>query len=148
MLPDPGRVGELEERLARLQAEFENYKKRAVRENEMLRDKAAADAMLRLLPIVDDFDMAIAHMDKSQHEDFRHGVEMIYAKLLDMLRKEGVVEMKALGEGFDPYKHDALRTTEGENGKIVEIIQKGYVIRGRVLRHAKVAVGRGKNEGA
>lgn len=144
MLPDPNRVKELEERLLRLQAEFENYKKRAARENEMLREKAYGDAMLRLLPIMDDFDMAIAHMDKSAHKDFRHGIELIYAKLLEMLKKEGVEEMKCLGGSFDPYRHDALRASEGDEGKITEVIQKGYVFRGRVLRHAKVAVGRGK----
>jgi molecular chaperone GrpE len=143
-LPDPNRVKELEEKLARLQAEFENYKKRAARENEMLREKAAADAMLKLLPVVDDFDMAIAHMDKSAHKEFRHGIELIYVKLLDTLKREGVEEMKCLGQSFDPYKHDALRATVGEEGRIVEIIQKGYTLRGNVLRHAKVAVGKGK----
>ncbi len=145
MLPGPERVAELEERLARLQAEFENYKKRAARENEMLREKAAADAMLKLLPVVDDFDMAIAHMDKSAHKDFRHGIELIYAKMLEMLKREGVEEMRCLGESFDPYRHDALRASEGEDGKVIEVIQKGYTYRGKVLRHAKVAVGRGKN---
>jgi molecular chaperone GrpE len=143
-LPDPNRVKELEEKLTRLQAEFENYKKRAARENEMLREKAAADAMLKLLPVVDDFDMAIAHIDKSAHKEFRHGIELIYVKLLDTLKREGVEEMKCLGQSFDPYKHDALRATDGEEGRIVEIIQKGYTLRGNVLRHAKVAVGKGK----
>jgi molecular chaperone GrpE len=138
------REKELGERLMRLQAEFENYKKRAVRESEVMREKAAADAMLKLLPIIDDFDMAIAHMDNSPHKEFKRGMELIYAKLLDTLNKEGVVEMKALGESFDPYKHDALRAAEGEEGKIVEVVQKGYVFRGNVLRHAKVAVGKGK----
>ena len=135
---------ELEERLLRLQAEFENYKKRAERENEMLRDKAAADAMLKLLPIVDDFDMAMAHMDKSPHKEFKRGMELIYAKLLETLRKEGVEEMRALGESFDPYKHDALRQAEGDEGKVVEVVQKGYLLKGKVLRHAKVAVGKRK----
>jgi molecular chaperone GrpE len=148
MLPDPNRVKELEERLARLQAEFENYKKRAARENEMLKEKAAADAMLKLIPVVDDFDMAIMHMDKSDHKDFRHGIELIYAKMLEMLKREGVEEMKCLGESFDPYRHDALRAAEGEEGKVLEIVQKGYTLKGKVLRHAKVAVGRGKEKAA
>ena len=142
MLHAPGREKELEERLIRLQAEFENYKKRVAKENEMMREKAAADAMLKLLSIMDDFDMAIAHMDKAPHKEFKHGVELIYAKLLDTLKKEGVVEMKAVGESFDPYMHDALRTAEGKEGKIVEVVQKGYFFRGKVLRHAKVAVGK------
>jgi len=144
MLPDPNRVKELEERLARTQAEFENYKKRAAREHEMLKEKAAADAMLKLLPVVDDFDMAMLHLGKAAHKDFQHGMELIYVKILDLMRREGVAEMKCLGETFDPYKHDALRATEGEEGKIVEVIQKGYMLKDKVLRHAKVAVGRGK----
>ncbi len=144
MLPDPNRVKELEERLARLQAEFENYKKRAAREHEMLKQKAAADAILKLMPVVDDFDVAIMHMDKADNREFRQGIELIYAKMLEMLKREGVEEMKCLGETFDPYKHDALRATEGESGKIVEVIQKGYMLKDKVLRHAKVAVGRGK----
>lgn len=143
-LPDPDRVKELEERLARLQAEFENYKKRAAREQDMLRENAAADAMLKLLPVIDDFEVALTHMGKGPHKDFQHGMELIYVKLLDLMKKEGVTEMKCLGESFDPYKHDAIRATEGEEGKIVEVIQKGYMLKGKVLRHAKVAVGKGK----
>jgi len=128
----------------RLQAEFENYKKRAVKENDMLREKASADVMLKLLPLVDDFDMAISHMDESSDKEFKKGMELIYAKLLDLLAREGVSEMECLGESFDPYRHDALRHGEGEEGKVIEVIQKGYLFRGKVLRHAKVAVGNGK----
>lgn len=127
----------------RLQAEFENYKKRAARENEMLREAASADMMLKMLPIVDEFEIALRHMEKAD-EGVRHGMELICSKLKDMMKKEGVEEMNALGESFDPYKHDALRQGEGEDGKVVEVIQKGYVLRGKVLRHAKVAVGSGK----
>lgn len=142
------RETELEERVLRLQAEFDNYKKRAARENDMVREAAAADAMLKLLPLVDDFSMAMAHIGKSTHKDFDHGMELIYAKMLDLLKKEGVEEMKALGESFDPYKHDALRQGDGPEGKVIEVVQKGYVFRGKVLRHAKVVVGKGgdKNE--
>jgi molecular chaperone GrpE len=144
MLPDPNRAKELEERLARVQAEFENYKKRAAREHDMLRENASAESMLKLLPVVDDFEMALAHMGKGPHRDFQHGMELIYVKILDLMKREGVAEMKCLGESFDPYKHDAIRACEGEENKVVEVIQKGYMIKDKVLRHAKVAVGRGK----
>jgi molecular chaperone GrpE len=146
MLQAPGREKELEERLARMQAEFENYKKRAAKENEMVREKANADAMLKLLPTVDDFDVAIMHMDSSPHKEFKRGVELIFAKLLDLLKKEGVEEMRCLGQSFDPYKHDAIRAVDGEDGKIIEVIQKGYSLKGNVLRHAKVTVGNGKKK--
>jgi len=106
------RVKELEDRLMRLQADFENYKKRAQRENEMVRENASADVMLRLLPVVDEFEIAIRHMDKSSSKEFKQGMELIYSKLLDLLRKESVEPMKSLDESFDPYKHDAIRTIE------------------------------------
>jgi len=131
----------------RLQAEFENYKKRAQRENEMVKENASADVMLRLLPVVDEFEIAIGHMDKSSAKEFKQGMELIYSKLLDLLRKENVEPMISLGESFDPYKHDAIRTIEsegGKDGKIVEEIQKGYHYKGKVLRHAKVVVGKTK----
>jgi molecular chaperone GrpE len=142
ILPCADRVKELEERLARLQAEFENYKKRVARENEMLHERVGADAILKLLSIVDDFDIAMVHMDTASHKDFKHGIELIYVKLLDMLKKEGVEQMKTIGESFDPYKHDAIRQAEGEDGKVVEVVQKGYMLKGKVLRHAKVVVGK------
>lgn len=142
------RIKELEERVMRLQAEFENYKKRAARENDFVRESAAADFILRLLPVVDEFGLALAHMDRGAHHDLKRGMELIFAKLTELLSKEGVEEMQALGERFDPYKHDALRQANGEEGMIVEVVQKGYLFRGKVLRHAKVAIGNGKAENA
>jgi molecular chaperone GrpE len=145
--PQPDKAKELEDRVLRLQAEFENYKKRAARENEVVRESASAELLLKLLPVIDDFDMALMHMDLHKKDDagkeFMRGMELIYAKLLDTLKKEGVEEMNALGEKFDPYKHDALRHGEGEDGKVVEVVQKGYTLKGKVLRHAKVVVGKG-----
>ncbi|MFN7991347.1 MAG: nucleotide exchange factor GrpE [Candidatus Micrarchaeia archaeon] len=138
------KAGELEERLVRLAAEFDNFKKRSVRENEMLRENAGAEMLLKILPVVDEFEIAIGHIDKASAKEFKHGIELIYSKLQDLLRKEGVEQMRSLGERFDPYKHDALRSGDGEEGRIVEEIVKGYVYRGKVLRHAKVVVGKGK----
>lgn len=110
----------------------------------MLRESASADTLRKLLPVVDEFEIAISHMDSGPAKEFKHGMELIHAKIRDLLLKEGVAEMKALGESFDPYKHDALRQGDGEEGKIVEVVQKGYEYRGKVLRHAKVVVGKGK----
>ncbi len=141
---EAGKVEELEERLLRLQADFENYKKRAAKENDLLRETTKADVLSRLLPIVDEFEIALSYMKKPEHKEFRHGMEIIYSKILDLLKKEGIEEMKALGESFDPYKHDAIRQEKGEEGKIIEVVQKGYVFKGKPLRHAKVVVGKGK----
>jgi len=137
------RLKELEDRMVRLQAEFENFKKRSAKENDQLRESANADLLLKLLPIMDEFELAIGHIDQVKHKEFRHGIEMIYSKLRDLVNKEGAVEMDSLGKSFDPYKHDAIRQVEGEEGKIVEVIQKGYLFKDKVLRHAKVVVGKG-----
>jgi molecular chaperone GrpE len=138
------KVKELEDRLLRLQADFDNYRKRAAKENERLRENASAESMLKLLPVVDEFDIAMSHVDKASHKEFKLGMELIFSKLQDMLRKEGVEPMASMGEAFDPYKHDALREGEGESGKVVEVVQKGYLFKGNVLRHAKVVVGKRK----
>lgn len=142
-LEGPEKVKELEERLLRLRADFENYKKRSEKENDTVKEASTADVLLKLLPVIDEFELAISH--KCEDRNFMHGIEMIYAKLLDLLKKEGVEEMKAVGETFDPYKHDAIREGEGEEGKIVEVIQKGYIFKGKILRHAKVVVGKKVN---
>jgi molecular chaperone GrpE len=137
-------VRELQDRLVRVQADFENYKKRAARENEAARESASAATLLEILPIVDEFEIAISYMGHEPAKEFRHGMELIYSKMKDFLKKEGVEEMKAAGESFDPYKHEALRQDEGDEGKVVEVVVKGYTFKGKVLRHAKVVVGKGK----
>ena len=136
------KIAELNDKYLRLHAEFENYKKRVMKENEMVREKANVDAMTKLLSVVDEFDVAMSHIDKASEKEFKKGMELIYAKLLDMIRRDGVQEMKSAGEKFDPFKHDAIRQAEGDDGKIVEVVQKGYYINGKILRHAKVVVGK------
>jgi molecular chaperone GrpE len=143
-LESPKKVQELEEKILRLRADFENYKKRAEKENNALRQSSKAEMLNKLLPIVDEFEIAITHMEASTDREFKHGMELIYSKLTELLKKEGVVGMKSLGERFDPYKHDAIRQGEGEEGKIIEVVQKGYLLNGNVLRHAKVVVGKGE----
>ncbi|MEW6722496.1 MAG: nucleotide exchange factor GrpE [Candidatus Micrarchaeota archaeon] len=139
---------ELRERLMRLQAEFENYKKRSERESMAARERTEAGMLLKLLPIVDEFEIAVSHMEHAHAKEFRHGVELIYAKLRDLLKKEGVEEMKAEGESFDPYRHEALRQGDGEEGKVVDVVLKGYLFKGKVLRHAKVVVGKEGKHGS
>jgi molecular chaperone GrpE len=143
-LEGPKKVAELEDRMLRLRADFENYKKRAEKENSVLKQSSKADMLNKLLPIVDEFEIAFSHMDSAGDKEFKKGMELIYSKLSDLLKKEGVEEMKSMGETFDPYKHDAIRQGEGEEGKIVETVQKGYLLNGNVLRHAKVVVGKGE----
>ncbi|MFH1685102.1 MAG: nucleotide exchange factor GrpE [Candidatus Micrarchaeota archaeon] len=143
-LEGPKKIGELEEQILRLRADFENYKKRTEKENIAFRESSKADILNKILPILDELEIAFSHMETASDKDFKHGMELIYSKLSDLLKKEGVIEMKTLGETFDPYRHDAIRQGDGEEGKIVEIVQKGYLLNGKILRHAKVVVGKGE----
>lgn len=131
-------MSELEDRLLRLQAEFENFRKRNAKEQDGLAEKANAGLLLKLLPVVDELELAVNHSKDD-------GVKMVYMNLMSTLGKQGLEEMDSLGKQFDPYYHDALKQEEGEEGKILEIVQKGYLFKGKVLRHAKVVVGNGNN---
>ena len=140
---EDSKINELEDRLLRLQAEFDNFRKRNAKEQEMLAGNANAELLSRLLPVVDELELAVNHSKDD-------GVKMVYMNLMSTLGKQGLEEMDSLGKQFDPYYHDALKQEDGDEGKILEIVQKGYLFKGNVLRHAKVIVGNGnvsKNEG-
>jgi molecular chaperone GrpE len=127
----------------RIQAEFDNYKKRSQREREE-QVKAANDRLLyELLGILDDFERALT--SKSTPEDFRRGVEAVHANWRSLLQSKGLVETPC--ETFDPTLHEALCVGEGEEGRVLEVYQKGYSIGPRVIRYAKVKVGKSENRG-
>lgn len=136
------RFKELEERLVRFQAEFDNFRKRTAKEHELLRQTAGAAVVLNLLEVVDEFGMAMEHAKNTEKGEFYEGMKIIYSKLLDTLKREGLEEMDADGQKLDPYTHDAIGFEEGEEGKILKVVKKGYLYRGKILRHAKVIVGR------
>ncbi|MBN1170089.1 nucleotide exchange factor GrpE [Candidatus Micrarchaeota archaeon] len=140
-LEGPERIKDLEERLLRLAADFENFKKRAEKEHGRIRETSNASLILKILAIMDEFEIALKH---DGGKEFKKGVEMIYDKMIAILKEEEVEEMK--DKEFDPHRHEAVRQADGENGRIMEIIQKGYLLRGRVLRHAKVVVGKKGDE--
>lgn len=133
------KIKELEERLIRLQADFQNHIKRSERRETELADVVRANMLADILPIVDQLEAALHH-EKTGGE-FRKGVEMIYTNLMGVLRNTGLKEMGSY-EKFDPYLHEAMRVEKGEDGRILEVVQKGYMFKGKVLRHAKVVVGR------
>jgi len=127
----------------RIQAEFDNYKKRSQREKEE-QVKAANDRLLcDLLGFLDDFERALA--SRAAPEEFRRGVESIHANLRSLLQSKGLVEVPC--ERFDPALHEALCVGEGEEGKVLEVYQKGYCLDQRVVRYAKVKVGSGERKG-
>ncbi|NLX47412.1 MAG: nucleotide exchange factor GrpE [Euryarchaeota archaeon] len=127
----------------RIQADFDNYKKRSQRDRDE-QIKAANDRLLyELLGFLDDFERALA--SKAGPEEFRRGVESVHANLRSLLQSKGLVETPC--ENFDPALHEALCVDEGEEGKVLEVYQKGYCLGPRVIRYAKVKVGSGEKRG-
>jgi molecular chaperone GrpE len=129
------------DRLARAQAEFENARRRAAKEQQDFRDYAAADAIKPLLPVIDSFERAL--QVKSDPGDFRSGVELIYKQLQDALAKLGVRAIPAKGEPFDPRVHEAIEmveTSDAADHEVLEELQRGYKFKDRLLRPAMVKV--------
>jgi molecular chaperone GrpE len=131
------------DRLARLQAEFDNARKRAVREQQEFREFAAVEVIKNFLPILDSFERALkANADST---DFRNGVELIYRQFQDALQKIGVQPIVALGKPFDPRIHEAIEmvdTTEVPDHHVLDELQRGYKYKDRLLRPAMVRVAR------
>ena len=134
---------EYREHLQRLKAEFDNYRKRVLKEQTRAVEMASEPLMRRLLEVLDEFDLALmAAEQKPDLEKFLHGVELVYAKLLDVLRSEGLERIDALGKPFDPQYHEALmQSGEGDGELIVaDVFRPGYTLKGRVVRPAGVKV--------
>jgi len=132
------------DRLARLQAEFENARKRAAREQQEFRDFATADAIKALLPAIDSFERAL-NAPATQLNEFRNGVELIYKQLQDALTKLGVRPVPAKGERFDPHVHEAIEmveTADVPDHQVIDELQRGYKLKDRLLRPAMVRVAR------
>jgi molecular chaperone GrpE len=132
------------DRLARLQAEFENARKRTAREQQDFRDYALTDAIKALLPILDSFERAL-QTSSAEKSEFRGGVELIYKQLQDALVKLGLRPIPAKGEPFDPHLHEAIEmveTSDAPDHQIVDELQRGYKLKDRLLRPAMVRVAR------
>ena len=138
-------IKELIDNLKRLQAEFENYKKRVKKDTEALRNYERVELVKSLLPVLDSFELAIKNSRNLEH--FKKGVELIYAQLHTILENIGLREIKTIGEKFNPEVHEALLLEESdkEKGIIIEELQKGYTLNNIVLRTAKVKVSKGTN---
>jgi molecular chaperone GrpE len=134
-------VEEYKETIQRLQAEFENYKKRVEKDIANYKEYANAELVKRLLPVLDSFELAIKNIN-SDGEKFKKGVELVYAQLYSALETEGLTPIKAVGEKFDPYKHEALMQQGSEEETVLEELQKGYMFKGAVIRHSKVKLGK------
>jgi molecular chaperone GrpE len=138
---------ELRDKYLRLYAEFDNYKKRTIKEKVDLMKTASADIIKNLLPVLDDFDRAkkIAD-DENSTEEFSEGVTLVYNKLYNILKSKGLQPMESDGEAFDPDFHEAITEipapSDEMKGKIIDTIEKGYMLNDAIIRHAKVVVGK------
>ncbi|MBN1155975.1 nucleotide exchange factor GrpE [Candidatus Woesearchaeota archaeon] len=133
-------LDELTDTLKRLQAEFENYKKRELKERLQLRKLFQAELVKDILPVLDDFENALKHMPKEQIE----GIRLVYNNLIQSLQKHGLCSIECKEKCFDPYLHEALMVekSEKQDNLITEELQKGYKFQDMVLRHSKVKVNR------
>jgi molecular chaperone GrpE len=138
-------AAEYRDHLQRLQAEFENYRKRMTRSQERLVDAKLQRFVQGLLEVLDEFDLALIAAERRPDFDaFRKGVELVYAKLAETLRAEGLERIEAEGKAFDPNEHEAMmQTGDGEGDPhVAEIFRQGYKLRGSVIRPASVRVER------
>lgn len=134
------------DRYLRLFAEFENYKRRTGRERVELFKTAGQEIMTEMLPVLDDFDRALIELKKSADKDLLEGIELINNKLRETLRKKGLEEMKVKqGDKFDADLHEAVTQIPAPKkklkGKIVDVIQKGYLLGDKIIRYPKVVTG-------
>ena len=127
--------------LQRLKAEFDNYRKRAAREQESLVARAHERLVKELLPVLDDLTRALEAAEKHEEATLEDGVRLVHRQLAQILEKEGLAEIETEGV-FDPHVHEALlsQPSEAESGSVIEVLQKGYRLGDRVLRPARVIV--------
>ncbi|MFI3316188.1 MAG: nucleotide exchange factor GrpE [Rikenellaceae bacterium] len=138
-------ANEWRDKFLRLQAEFDNYRKRTLREKMDLVQSGGADTIKAFLPVVDDIDRAVVAMAASEDiVALRQGVDLIAAKFGEILKQRGVVEIEAMGLELDTDHHEAIArfaAQEDQKGRIIDVVQKGYMQGEKVLRFAKVVVG-------
>ena len=133
----------LQDRLLRMAAEFENYRKRVDRERRDRADTAVADAVEELLPIIDNLELALEAPGGGDVEVYRKGVDLIHRQMTEMLRKRGVEPIQSVGADFDPRFHQAVAhevSAEHREGEVIEELRKGYMLGDRLLRPAMVKV--------
>lgn len=134
-------INDLQTKLVRLQADFQNYKKRVEKEKDDLVSIGVVSIANEILPVIDNFERALEHEGDSA--SFKEGMELIYEGLKNALKAKGIVELKALGEDFNPDFHQAVsmgHNDEYKENQVIEVLLKGYEYNGKVVRHAMVIV--------
>jgi len=137
---------ELKDKHIRLQAEFDNYRKRTLKERMELLKNASESLLISILPVIDDFDRAVQMMDTAEDEShIKDGVKLIYSKFQEFLKQNGVKEIEAKEQDFNTDLHEAITKipapSEELKGKIVDVVQKGYYLNDKVIRFSKVVIG-------
>ncbi len=140
-------IAEQKDKYLRLFSEFDNFRKRTAKERIELFKTAHADLMLELLPVLDDFDRAMKSIkDAKDIESVKQGIDLIYNKFYTLLEKKGLKSMDAVGKDFDTDFHEAITEipapTEELKSKVVDVVEKGYTLNEKVIRYAKVVVGK------
>ena len=142
---EKARYAELNDKHLRLQAEFDNFRKRTAKEKLDLTVTASENVIKDILPVLDDFERALQNMEKNGNEADMQGVTLIFNKLKDTLKKKGLEEIEAKDAEFNTDEHEALTMIpapeEYKKGKVLDVIQKGYKLNGKVIRFARVVVG-------
>ena len=137
---------EMKDKHIRLQAEFDNYRKRTLKERMELLKTASESLLISILPVIDDFDRAVQTLDMVEEDShLKDGVMLIYSKFQDFLKQNGVKEIEAKDQPFDTDLHEAITKfpapSEEMKGKIIDVVQKGYYLNDKVIRHSKVVIG-------
>jgi molecular chaperone GrpE len=138
---------ELNDKYLRLYSDFDNYRKRTVKERIELSKHASEELITKLLPVLDDFERAIKSLEVIAQADqaLKDGTILIFNKLYSILNQQGLQQMRALGEPFDTDFHEAITNIPApdpeQKGKIVDVLEKGYLLHEKVIRYAKVVVG-------
>ena len=131
------------EKYVRLMAEFQNYRKRVAKEKNDIREYATEKLVMELLPVLDNFERALAASAEDDPAGYAKGMELIFTQMVTELQKSGLAEVEAEGQDFDPTKHNAVMTEENEeleSGKVSKVLQKGYALNDKVIRPSMVAV--------
>nr|WP_321450384.1 nucleotide exchange factor GrpE [uncultured Carboxylicivirga sp.] len=141
-----GKLAEINDKYVRLSAEFDNYRRRTLKEKMELSKSAGEGLLLAMLPVVDDFDRALAHIDEAKDIDaLKEGIKLIYNKFNEYLKQQGIKEIEAKEKDFDTDLHEAITKipapTEELKGKVIDCVEKGYTLNEKVIRFSKVVVG-------
>jgi molecular chaperone GrpE len=140
------KLAEMQDKYIRLSAEFDNYRKRTLREKMEMSKYAGEDLLLKIIPIMDDFERALTHMDTATDcTAMKSGIDLIYSKFSEFLKQNGVKEIESLNNSFNVDLHEAIAKVaveeDNKKGKVVDVVQKGYYLQDKVLRFSKVVVG-------